>query len=435
MEFKFIELETKGLTGDALAFATGYNENQKANFENLAKAMESKGIDFTEMKSVLEKNQAEVKALLGGESASMVELKNLENDLLKRINKATQNVIEVKSSETLVEKIVSSLRSLEVKSLSDLKNLFSKGSKEFELKDAVLTSDYTGTVTRSKVVGDVKFAPITPNAFFGVQGLGGGIVEGGKSILVWITGSYTSNAGYVGEGAAIGADDAATGIEKTRQMAKISAKLPMSAETFEDLPQFAQRLVDQLMRKVSYFVDNEIYSGDGSDGVNPQHIYGVKGQATAFDFATYGATYPKATILDLIDACGVQAELANFKVNTVRMNPKKASELRRTKDVNGQPIVSTLVDGSPSIGGLRLITTAKVAYDEMLVTDDSLIQIWTKRSMDLKVGQFGLDTEKDLFSAILFARYQCLIEDTDKPGVILVSAIGDAITGINKTGA
>lgn len=434
MEFKFIELETKGLTGDALTFAEGYNANQKANFENLAKAMEAKGIDATEVKSMLEKNQQSIKEELAKEAVSMVELKSLENDLLKRINDATKNVIEVKSSSTLVEMVADKLRSLEVKSMSDLKKL--KVGFDFELKDAVLTTDYEGYVTRSKVVGDPKFAPITPNAFLGVPGITGGTVEGGKSVLVWVTGSYTSNAGYVGEGNAIGANDTASGVEQSRQMAKVSAKLPMSVETFEDLPQFAQRLVDQLLRKVNYFVDGEIYAGDGADGgPNAQHIYGIKGQSTEFDYTTYGATYPKATVLDLIDACGVQAELAGFKVNTVRMNPKKASELRRTKDANGQPMVQQLVDGSPSIGGLRLITTAKIANDEMLVSDDTLIQVWTKRNMDLKVGQFGLDTEKDLYSAILFARYQCLIEDTDKPGVILVSSISDAISGINKTGA
>lgn len=430
MEFKFIELETKGLEGDALAFAQGYNKNQKENFEHLAAAMESKGIDATEVKKMLTENQEAVKAELGKDMVSMVELKSLENDLLKRLNEATKNVIEVKSSSTLVEKVTESLRSLEIKSASDMKKL--KGGFDFELKDAVLTTDYTGYVTRSKVVGDPKFAPVTPNAFLGVPGIGGGTVEGGKSVLVWVTGSYTSNAGYVGEGNAAGADDAASGIEKSRLMAKVSAKLPMSTETFEDLPQFAQRLVDQLLRKVNYFVDGEIYAGDGADGgPAAQHIYGIKGQATAFDHVGYGAAYEKATMLDLLDACSVQAEVAGFKVNTVRLHPKTASKFRRTKDANGQPIVQQLVDGSPAIGGLRLVTSSKIGETEMLVTDDSLIQIWTKRNMDLKVGQFGLDTEKDLYSAILFARYQCLVEDTDKPGVILVSNIDDAIAAID----
>ena len=118
MEFKFIELETKGLEGDALAFATSYNDVQKKNFEHLATAIEAKGMDADGIKKMLADNQAAVKAELAKESVSMVELKTLENDLLKRINDATKNVIEVKSSSTLVEKVTESLRSLEVKSAS-----------------------------------------------------------------------------------------------------------------------------------------------------------------------------------------------------------------------------------------------------------------------------------------------------------------------------
>ena len=431
-KFEYKGLETKGMEGDTLAFAEKYNESMKSNFDSLQKAMESKGVDFAPIREEFSKNIEDIKGLIGKDAVTQSEFKSLENDLLKRINSATQNVIEVKTKESLVEKVIMALQSLEIKSAADLTKLSGK-IKDIEIKDAILTTDMTGTITRTQQVSEPKFAPTTPNAFFGVAGLGGGIVENGKSLIMWIPCTYTSAVGYVAENNAIGTDDAGVGQEKTREMAKISAKLPMSAETFEDLPQFAQRLVDQLLIKAGYFVDTEIYSGDGNDSTAKQHIYGIKTQgSTAFDYETYGQTYPKATILDLIDACGVQAELGNYKVNTVRLNPKKASELRRTKDVNGQPIVSTLVDGSPSIGGMRLITTSKIAYDEMLVSDDRLIQIWTKRSMNLKVGQIGTgDVEADRYTAILFARYQCLVEDADKVGVVYVASIASAIGGIN----
>jgi hypothetical protein len=435
-KFEYKGLETKGLEGDALAFAEKYNESMRANFDALQKAMEAKGIDFTPIRDEMNKNVEDLKGLMSKETVSIAEFKSLENDLLKRINSATQNVIEVKTKESLVEKVITALQSLEIKSASDLSKLNGK-IRDIEIKDAVLTTDMTGTIARTQQISEPKFAPTTPNAFFGVPGLGGGIVENGKSLIMWIPCTYTSAVGYVAENNAAGTDDAGVGQEKTREMAKISAKLPMSAETFEDLPQFAQRLVDQLLVKASYFVDSEIYSGDGNDATAKQHIYGIKTQgSTAFDYVTYGATYTKANILDLIDACSVQAELGNYKVNTVRLNPKRASELRRQKDSNGQPIVQQLVDGSPAIGGLRLITTSKIAYDEMLVSDDRLIQIWTKRSMNLKIGQIGTgDVEADRYTAILFARYQCLVEDADKVGVVYVANIDNAISGINKTGA
>ena len=122
----------------------------------------------------------------------------------------------------------------------------------------------------------------------------------------------------------------------------------------------------------------------------------------------------------------------NYKVNTGCMNPVDASLLRRVKDSSGQPIVQTLVDGTPTIGGLRLITTNKLTKGTMLVSDDSLIQIWTKRGLEMKVGQYATDAEKDQYTALMFARVQCLVEDADKAGVIYVASIADSISAIDK---
>ena len=172
---------------------------------------------------------------------------------------------------------------------------------------------------------------------------------------MWIPSTQT-NVGYVEEITANA--DTASATEKSRKMAKVAAKMQMSAEMFEDLPQFASRLADQMRRKAELFIDNKILDGAGNDATKPNEIYGLGQGSTATPFALQ---YDKATVLDLLDAAATQAQLANYVVNTVRMNPVDASLLRRVKDTSGQPIVQNLVDGSPSIGGLRLITTNKVA--------------------------------------------------------------------------
>jgi len=408
MDFK--RLETKGLTGDALAFAEQYNTTQEANFTALQKEFEEKGKDLTVIEKMISDHNEEVKKLIPQDSAFVktAELKSLETDLLKRINELGEVKTETKGM-SMPEAIVDSIKSLEVKSFNEFKAKFGEGrSKTLEVKAAVETSDYTGNVSRTQAISNPRFAPLAANSFYGVPGIMTGTIDNGKSILMWTPCSYTSNVGYVGENAAIGNDDAAAGVEKYRQMAKISAKLPITTETFEDLPQFAQRLTEQMNRKASLFIDTNILSGDGNDATQPNHIYGLISQgSTAFDLVTYAGIYDKATIADLIDACTVQGEVGFYKLNTVRLHPLTASRMRRAKDLNGQPIVQTLVDGTPTIGGLRLITTTQLGVGQMLVSDDSLIQIWTKRNMELKIGQIGTgDAENDRYSAILFARIQ-----------------------------
>ena len=59
------------------------------------------------------------------------------------------------------------------------------------------------------------------------------IIPEGKNRASWLEGSYTSNVGYVDELTAISTADAGSMTEKTREMAKIAAKMPYSSEMVE----------------------------------------------------------------------------------------------------------------------------------------------------------------------------------------------------------
>ena len=423
MEFK--KFETKGLEGSALEFANSAN----ALIDSLS-GLEAKGVTAED----LEKKMTEIKELIPTDARAelKLEMKSLENDLLKRINEEKSKPMEQKMV-TLEQGILEALKTLDVKSAVEAKSKLKGKMVDLEVKDAIVTSSYSGDVSRTQIIGAPKFAPINANAFFGVAGITNGTVDNGKSIIMWIPSTQTSNVGYVEEITAQANVDTASATEKSRKMAKVAAKMQMSAEMFEDLPQFASRLADQMRRKAELFIDNKILDGAGNDATKPNEIYGLVGQgSTAFNATPFALQYDKATVLDLLDAAATQAQLANYMVNTVRMNPVDASLLRRVKDTSGQPIVQNLVDGSPSIGGLRLITTNKVAKNTMLVSDDSLIQIWTKRGMEMKVGQYSTDAEKDQYTSLLFARVQCLVEDSDKAGVIYIASVSDSISAINK---
>lgn len=430
MELK--KFETKGLEGATLTFAETAN-GLIDQMGGLMSELEAKGAEKTEIETRYNELNGKLADIEKKGASAEKELQSLENDLLKRIN-ALGNKPAAVEYKSVSDQIVAELKAYEVKDEKDMKRHFKGEGIELEVKDAIILSDYTGNATRTKEVSGPKFAPITPNAFFGVAGPTTGVVEGGKSLLMWIPGAYTSNVGYAAEVTAHGTDDAASATEKIRAMAKIAAKLPMSAEMFEDLPQFAQRLTDQLQRKAAAYVDAQIWGGDGNDAGSNGHIVGVNTAlgSTPFVSADYAGMYKKADMSDLVDACATQIELAGYKANTLRLNPKDASKLRRQKDANGQPIVQQLVDGTPTIGGLRLITSSTITAGTMLVSQDDLIQIWTKRNLELKVGQFSDDAIKDQYTALLFARVQCLVDDIDRTGVVYVSDIATAIGVISQ---
>jgi hypothetical protein len=92
-----------------------------------------------------------------------------------------------------------------------------------------------------------------------------------------------------------------------------------------------------------------------------------------------------------------------------------------------------LITGELVLGGLRVIESVAIGVNEMLVGNAGVIQLWTKRNMTMRIGQFdAVDVETDRFTAILFTRAQCLVEDEDKKAVIFVSDVTAALAAIDK---
>ncbi len=144
---------------------------------------------------------------------------------------------------------------------------------------------------------------------------------------------YTSNVGYVGEGVAIGTADVGTATEKGREMAKFSAKLPLTAEMLEDFNYIASQFRLELQENAMLFEDAEVYGGDGSDGVNPKHIYGIVGHGTTFNATTAGVALSVAVpnIGDVVDSGLLQAKKSHYNgANILWINPSDFFKWKKT---------------------------------------------------------------------------------------------------------
>ena len=282
---------------------------------------------------------------------------------------------------------------------------------------------------------DVNFAPEKALAFIPFTNTG--FIGQDKNRVLWVEGAYTSNAGYVGEGTGQATADTGTAAEKTRAMAKISAKLPLTAELLEDAEYIASAFRMKMQEKALLFADNEVYEGNGDDSVNPTHIYGIKGHATAFSAAvvTDGMKVEKANIGDVVDATILQAEIAEQRgMNVLWMNPKDFFRFKTAKDSNGNYLFVKDVNGGYSINGLTVVRSNAVDPNTMLAADTSKIQLWWKRNPEIKFSQMNsTDFVDDKYTAVMFLRNQVVIEGQDKTALVLVSDIDQAISDITKT--
>lgn len=344
------------------------------------------------------------------------------NALNKEIKALRKNEAETKTFTQEIDRILADPETKAAFERGEMKGL---QGKSFEMK--VDTTAFVGDVTRTQVKPGANYAReqrLTVTPLFTVVPM-----EQDKSRMLWVEGSYTSNVGYVGEGASIGTDDTGTEEEKTRELAKISAKIKFTAEMFEDRSAFAARLQNKLLFNSEKFINTNLISGDGNDATQKKHIYGLITQgSTAFAAGVLADTFPKANIDDLATAINVQAD--KYTPSYVLMNKLTVAKYSRVKDTTGQYVIRE-VNGQKMLGGMMIVESYAMANDAMLAIDDATLELWLKRGMEFKIGQEASDLSTDQYTAVVFWRGQSLVEGPDKAGNIYVADIDAALIALD----
>jgi HK97 family phage major capsid protein len=398
------------------------------------KAIELKNAD---LQKAMEAKMTEAVTALKAELAEMVKTREVMQKQLDEQNIAIQ--VAKKSANIGNDEFVSLEKA--IKQLLSSDEFKTAKADKFKTKNVFTvkadTSDITGTVNMTVQRLQIGFAPERQLAF--IPGLATGFVGQDKNRVLWVEGAYTSNAGYVGEGTGQATADTGAAVEKSRAMAKVSAKLPLTAELLEDAEYIASQFRMKMQEKALLFVDGEVYDGDGNDSTQPNHIYGIKGHATAFDATVVptGSKVELANIGDLVDAVILQAEVAEQRgLNRVWINPKDFFRFKTAKDEMGNYLFVKDVNGQYTISGLQVVRTAEVTANTLTVADASKIQLWWKRNPEIKFSQMNsTDFVDDKYTAVMFLRNQVVVEGQDKTAIIHVSDIDAAIAAITKTGA
>lgn len=422
MEVKKMSIE--GLEGKNLEFATQFNA--------FVDALEAKSI---EVKSLNDK-VADLEKL---------EVKNYDSQVLELKNAIKAIEDSAPKGETkelsLVDQIVKEIKGLGVNNVQGLYDYLNKnGKKEFEIKaiSAVASTGNTDTVGRTNLNMTVNWTPAVRAAFLPYFRT---VAEASnKSKFGYVEGSYTGAAAYVGEGTGNGNSDSASASAAFMDYAKVQAVLSVNTEVYEDIPDFAQGLVNQMQIAMQKFVDDQAYTGDGAVHTGVQYIKGLKTYAKEAEFisgknmAAYASSVKSANTADLIAAIKTYIDNldGSYMADVVYMNPVDLFKMNRLKDTTGQPIINKDFQGNPTIAGLVIRTSSKITANTLLVMDSAVCEWRTKRSMKLQMGQIlANDVLNDKQSAILSARYQLLVRTLDQNAIVKVSDISAAVDAID----
>jgi len=429
MEIK--KITTEGLEGKSLELALQNN----AIVDKLT-ALESKGVDVSALETRL-------KAVEGLEQksydAEITALKTTLDSLEKK-----SGAVELKEPTNMRDAIVMEIKKLGVNNVAELQDFITKQGKPLQLEvkaiDPIATTANSDTVGRTNLDMTIAWTPTVKNAFLGKFRV---VAEqSNKSKFGYMEGTYTGAGAYVGEGAGNANSDSATASATFGTYAKVQAVLSVNTEVYEDLPDFADGLLEQMRIATEKFVDGEAYTGDGLAPGGVQHIKGLKEYATEAvftaggNFEAYAASVESANIADLAGA--VKSKIDNldgqYVADKVYMNPVDFYKMSKLKDSTKQPLFATDMLGRPILGGMVVETSSKITANTMLILDSNVVEWRTKRAMQLKIGQvLANDVLNDKQSAVLMARYQLLVRSADTVAVIKISDIASAVGAISTT--
>lgn len=415
IEVKATELKTKFEAIDAEMESVKEMKSKVAELEGKLSAMESKGdnAEITEVKSNIEKL----------------------NESINEINKKmVKQDVEVKA--TLEDSLRSVYESAEFKSqLQEVVECKRQSTKAFEVKtdpSSVILSGITGDVTRTYPFGGVKGSLFEPNKFLANMNVV--TIPQDKNRALWYDGTYYSNVGYMTELTAITTGDGAAVEEKTREIAKVGAKLPFSSEVVNDASYFINWAKNKGVESVLNKIDELIWGGVGADGgAYTKNIYGIKTQgSTAFNASTAGLALAiqDANIADVILAAATQIRISGkgqYMPKMVYMHPTDVTKLRSLKNKQAD-YINILPDGSLLVHGMVIMETAKVSANELLVATPETLQLHQKAGLETEIERVA---STDSFVLYLRWRGQVVVPTTDILGNVYVSNITTAIAAIS----
>lgn len=408
----------------------------------LKSKLEAIDAKFEEVKGLNEKLtelEGKVSAVVVKEdNAEITEVKsNIEklNESINEINKKmVKQDVEVKA--TLEDSLRSVYESAEFKSqLQEVVEGKRQSTKAFEVKtdpSSVILGGITGDVTRTYPFGGVKGSLFEPNKFLANMNVV--TIPQDKNRALWYDGTYYSNVGYMTELTAITTGDGAAVEEKTREIAKVGAKLPFSSEVVSDASYFINWAKNKGVESVLNKIDELIWGGVGADGgAYTKNIYGIKTQgSTAFNASTAGLALAiqDANIADVILAAATQIRISGkgqYMPKMVYMHPTDVTKLRSLKNKQAD-YINILPDGSLLVHGMVIMETAKVSANELLVATPETLQLHQKAGLETEIERVA---STDSFVLYLRWRGQVVVPTTDILGNVYVSNITTAIAAIS----
>lgn len=401
----------------------GENSNIKQENEMEEKMnaeVESVKTDLDGVKTQIENSAKEQEQKFENLDASIAELEAKMNEMKAE-----------KKAETIEGALVTMVESPEFKAgLESVVN-----GEKVSFKANITTGSVTGDVNRTMNDTRIHATAIQNTVLLGRVAVNN--VPQDKNRIMFIDGAYTSNADYVGEGAAHGTDDVASIEEHYRELAKVEAVLPFTREIASDFSYFINWVKNRCLSLLINKVDTLCFSGDGADSSSSlkKHVYGLIGHATAFNATTAGvaAVIANPALYNLIDAIRAQISLGTndeFVPSEMWIHPSTFAKYKNMRDANGQ-LLFAQNGGIYNFLGLTVHQTSKINADALLVGSAALADLYEKGGVEIEI-----ERKANTDSYVMYVRWRgnFVVTSEKKRAFIYCASIQTALAAIAGNG-
>ena len=407
----------KLLEGVAKENGKAIREAVKAEFE-AAKAGMLTASEFTAKCEALELKPGAIKAI-ADQLKAVLEIQQAQGEAMRKFQ--GENVTTGKTIKDMVHEKADAIRGIakggpnvkiEVNKTIVTRSLVAGSTLGMRLTD-VSPLAYPNTVMSSLF----RHAQVSPNS--------GGVIRYMDQAAV------TRNAAWVAEGAQK-PESAISWIERLLPIEKVADSIPVTKEAWNDIAFIESEIRRLLEVNLALKIDDSLYDGTGVTPI----IKGVYTSAPAFVTTAYADSVEGANLFDLILV--VAADIAanagsKYAPDTVLLNPINMLGLNIAKDSGGRyllPPFANLQGNAQSIGGLKIVGSAQVTPNTMVVGDFRFGTIYDLEDFTIEMGWINDQFIKNCFTILAEQRLALLIRTGDEPAFRKVTNITTALADL-----
>src|SRR5205823_1511018 len=162
-----------------------------------------------------------------------------------------------------------------------------------------------------------------------------------------------------------------------------AAYMKVSEESVEDIDFILTEMQDELINgpaSIRVQLENQLLTGDGT-GENHKGLFTL---APQFALPAGFETLANPNRFDVLEAIILQGAKANFNYDYVALNPSDITNMRLTKDANGNYIIPPFMQSGMAFGATKVIANNRIAEGAILAGEFKRAKLFINRSLTVK---------------------------------------------------